>query len=292
MSRIVVVGSINVDLITIASRFPQKGETVVGLDFKVLPGGKGANQAVCAAKLGSEVVMIGCVGDDVNGKSMVENLRQNGVQTHCIETIEGVPTGCAQITIAEQDNSIVIVPGANAHVSPKYVEANARELLAADVVLVQLEIPMETIEWVVEFCAQNKITVILNPAPAQKLSKELVEKVSFITPNEIELSQIYGSTKEAVLQSHPNQVVMTAGSDGVYFHDGLQLVHLPIHKVEVVDTTGAGDSFNGALAVALANHKTLAQAIAFGNKAGSVTVQKLGAQSAMPTQREMEEWIW
>lgn len=280
---IVVIGSINTDLITTSENFPKVGETLIGSDFKTLPGGKGANQAVCAAKLGEKVSFIGCLGNDSNGGFALENFAVNNINTNGIEVIETIPSGVAQITVAENDNSIIVVPGANAEVTKEVVDKNISILESAKVVLLQLEIPIETVEYVIDICHEKGIKVILNPAPAQKLSENIIEKVSYLTPNETELELIFNEDKDSVLKQYPNKVIMTAGGDGVFYHNGESVVHIESEKVDVVDTTGAGDTFNGALAVGLIKDLDLEQSIKNANKIASLAVQELGAQTAMPS---------
>ncbi len=285
--KITVVGSINADLVTRCSRFPVPGETLIGEDFSVFPGGKGANQAVACAKMGADVFMVGCVGNDVNGRFLLDNFLSQSVDIKHVEVLNDVSSGVAPIFIAENDNMIVVVPGANAKVSTEIVVNASEILLHSDVVLLQLEIPMETVRFTAEFCYKKGITVILNPAPAQPLSDELIEHCTYITPNEIEITQIFKDSFANVLKRFPNKVIMTAGADGVYYHDGNDLVHVEANRVEVVDTTGAGDTFNGALAVGLAEGMLLNEAIKFASKAASCSIKKLGAQTAMPKREEI-----
>lgn len=285
---IVVVGSINTDLITMSNNFPKIGETITGIDFVTLPGGKGANQAVCAAKLGADVKFIGCVGNDGNGKVSIENLKKNKIDTSGIEVIEDVPSGIAQITVAEHDNTIIIVPGANGKVTKEVVDIHLSMIENAKIVLLQLEIPIETIEYIVDLCSERDIKVILNPAPAAEISIDLIKKVDYFTPNETELEFIFKSSRDEVLSKYPNKVLVTSGSDGVFYHNGEEIINIPALKVNVKDTTGAGDTVNGALAYALVNGYELKEAITFANKAASKTVQKVGAQTAMPCLNDIE----
>jgi len=267
---------------------PQAGETVFGDDFTVFPGGKGANQAVACAKLGANVRMVGCVGNDANGRFLLDNFLTQSVDIENVRVLNGIPSGVAPILIAENDNMIVVVPGANGKVTCEIVDSVKEILLDSDIVLLQLEIPMATVEYSAAFCYKNHIPVILNPTPAQQLSKKLIKNVAYITPNEIEITQIFNDSFENVISDYPNKVIMTAGSMGTYFHDGSSIVHIPAHKVEVLDTTGAGDTFNGALAFGICEEMSLQNSIAFASKATSYSIKKLGAQSAMPTRIELE----
>ena len=190
MKKIVVVGSINVDLVTTCDHFPAVGETMFGNDFATFFGGKGANQAVCAAKLASEVVMVGCVGNDDYGKAAVDNLKKQGVITDFV-TIVDQPTGVALIIVAEKDNQIVVIKGANACVDQQIVDKAIKEIDQADLVMLQLEIPLTTVEIIIDYCHQKRIPVILNPAPYQDIPKSFIHKVTYVTPNKGELTNMF-----------------------------------------------------------------------------------------------------
>lgn len=218
----------------------------------------------------------------------MDNFNKYNVDSSSVEVLEGIPSGIAQITIAENDNSIIVVPGANGKVTSDIIDKYVSDIKNASIVVMQLEIPMETIEYVTKFCYENNVPVILNPAQAAKLCKNVIEKVSYLTPNELELQDILGKSKEDVLLKYPNKVIMTAGVDGVYYYDGKEIINIPSYQVDVVDTTGAGDSFNGALAYGLSKNMLLKQAIEFGNRVASKIIQKIGAQTAMPTLEEVK----
>lgn len=286
MGKVVVVGSINVDLVFTSDIRPNAGETVLGKDFNTIPGGKGANQAVAASRLGSEVYMIGCVGDDGNGQFSIDNFKKNGVDVSAIAIDKISPTGVANIIVAENDNSIIVVSGANYKVTKEMIDANKDLITSADIVLVQLEIPMDVTEYTVNMCYENNVKVILNPAPAVKLSENIIDKASYITPNEHECRIIFGLDEndsiDEMLKKYPEKLLITVGSKGVKYHNGNDIVTVPANKVEVVDTTGAGDTCNGALAAALVSGYNLYDAIAFANKAAGISVTKLGAQGGMP----------
>lgn len=292
MNKIVVVGSINVDLVFTSDIRPKAGETVLGNDFRLIAGGKGANQAVAASKLGAEVTMVGCVGNDSNGKFSLENFKKVNVSTSCIEEIENIPTGVANIIVAENDNSIIVVAGANYKVDKALIDKYKKQILDADMVLLQLEIPMDVVEYTLNLCYENNIKTVLNPAPAVRLSTEMVEKATYLTPNEHECKIILGAEKETnieeIIKQYPNKLMITMGEKGVMYFDGENIVTVPACKVEVVDTTGAGDTFNGAFARAIVNNFELKDAITFANKASSKSVTKLGAQSGMPTLEELK----
>ncbi|MCU9595266.1 ribokinase [Caldibacillus thermolactis] len=293
MVKIAVVGSINMDLVVTAERRPNAGETLFGKDFQTVPGGKGANQAVAAARLGAEVAMIGCVGQDVFGKEMIDNLKQNGVSIDHVEPVPHESSGTAHITIAEGDNSIICVEGANGKLTPSYVEKAASTLKAADMILIQQEIPEETVEYVAIFCKEYDKKLILNPAPARKVSDEVIAHATYITPNEHEFAILFGEeNRSKMLAKYPNKLIITEGKNGVRYHNGETEVVVPSYKVdEPVDTTGAGDTFNGAFAVAIAEGKGIEEALQFANRAASLSVMKPGAQGGMPTRKEVEEML-
>ncbi|MBH0349925.1 ribokinase [Bacillus sp. BD59S] len=292
MPNIAVVGSISMDLVAVSKKRPKAGETVIGEAFHTIPGGKGANQAVAAARLGANVAMVGAVGNDNYGTVVKKNLENERVFIDYVVPVTDAATGIAHIVLAEEDNSIVVVQGANALVNDSIVDRSKDLLIKADMVVLQLEIPLETVEYVLAICEEHNIPVMLNPAPAQVLSKDILEKATYITPNEHECRIVlddFTSPIEDLLAKYPNKLLMTEGSNGVRFHNGTEIVHVPSIAVDVVDTTGAGDTFNGALAVALSEGETLQKAIRFANIAGGLSVTKLGAQGGMPTRDRVRE---
>ncbi|MDE6829667.1 MAG: ribokinase [Lachnospiraceae bacterium] len=292
MGKIGVVGSINMDMTVKAERIPLKGETLKGEDLKYIPGGKGANQAVAMAKLGAEVEMFGCVGDDAAGVSLVKNLQDMGVETRCIKTVAGAPTGLAMITVGENDNTIIVVAGTNDCVDIDYVNEIKDSLLECEIVLLQHEIPQETVEYVIGLCAENGVKAVLNPGPARPVRQEVIEKVAYLTPNEHEAVIIFGEdlSFEDMMKRYPEKLVITQGSRGVSTcrKDG-EIILVPARKANVVDTTGAGDTLNGAFAVALTEGKDIADALAFANAAAGLSTEKFGAQGGMPTYDEVKE---
>lgn len=292
MGKIGVVGSINMDMTVKAERIPLKGETLKGEDLKYIPGGKGANQAVAMAKLGAEVEMFGCVGDDAAGVSLVKNLQDMGVETRCIKTVAGAPTGLAMITVGENDNTIIVVAGTNDCVDIDYVNEIKDSLLECEIVLLQHEIPQETVEYVIGLCAENGVKTVLNPGPARPVRQEVIEKVAYLTPNEHEAVIIFGEdlSFEDMMKRYPEKLVITQGSRGVSTcrKDG-EIILVPARKANVVDTTGAGDTLNGAFAVALTEGKDIADALAFANAAAGLSTEKFGAQGGMPTYDEVKE---
>ncbi|PFJ06134.1 ribokinase [Bacillus cereus] len=292
MPNIAVVGSISMDLVAVSKKRPKAGETVIGEAFYTIPGGKGANQAVAAARLGANVAMVGAVGNDDYGTVVRKNLENERVFIDYVVPVTDGTTGIAHIVLAEEDNSIVVVQGANALVNESVVDCSKDLLVKADMVVLQLEIPLETVIYVLAICEEHKIPFLLNPAPAQVLSENILEKATYITPNEHECRIVlddFTSPIEDLLAKYPNKLLMTEGSNGVRFHNGMEIVHVPSIAVDVVDTTGAGDTFNGALAVALSEGETLQKAIRFANIAGGLSVTKLGAQGGMPTRDRVHE---
>ncbi|TWD94582.1 ribokinase [Neobacillus bataviensis] len=278
------------DLVVTAPKRPSKGETILGESFKTVPGGKGANQAVAASRLGAEVYMVGCVGDDAFGKAILENFKKNNVFTTYVEPVTGMESGTAHITLAEGDNSIIVVKGANNYVTPEFVEKALDVIRESDIVLIQQEIPEETVEYVSEKCHQFGVPLLLNPAPARPIRKEVIEKAAYLTPNELEASILFDKKNlhESLIE-YPNKVFITEGKNGVRFHNGEKEIVVPSYPVEALDTTGAGDTFNAAFAVALAEGKSFEESIRFANRAASLSVTKFGAQGGMPTRKEVEE---
>lgn len=289
MAKIVVIGSASMDLVVTSTKRPGAGETVLGDSFKTVPGGKGANQAVAAARLGAEVTMIGCVGEDSFGEMILSNLKSNGVMTDYVEPVTGLESGTAHIILAEGDNSIVVVKAANDRITPEYVDQAAEVIQAADIVLIQQEIPEETVIHVSELCAKYQVPLMLNPAPARPVPSSVIERAAYITPNEHEAAILFGDEPLGdVLRRYPNKLIVTEGKRGVRYFDGLQEVVVPGYKVEAVDTTGAGDTFNGAFAVALSEGMSIADSLRFANRAASLSVMKFGAQGGMPSRLEVE----
>ncbi|MEK5523015.1 ribokinase [Heyndrickxia sp. FSL W8-0423] len=289
MSKIVVIGSSSIDLVVSAERRPKAGETIIGESFKTVPGGKGANQAVAASRLGAQVYMIGCVGDDNFGKVILDNFKENEVIIDCVEPVTGVESGTAHITLAEGDNSIIVVKGANNYVTPEYVNQARNIIESAEIVLIQQEIPEETVEFVADMCKELDVPLLLNPAPARVISQSVIEKVAYLTPNEHEASILFKGLKIGdVLKKYPNKLFITEGIRGVRYHNGEKVVLIPTFEVETVDTTGAGDTFNAAFAVALAEGQSIEESVRFANRAASLSVTKFGAQGGMPSRAEVE----
>ncbi|MGL4994820.1 MAG: ribokinase [Deefgea sp.] len=293
MSQVLVVGSINMDLVAQVDQFPRLGETLFGRSFKTYHGGKGANQAVAAARLGAKVTMIGRVGDDAFGQELTASLVAEGINTEWIQRSANTASGIAMITLAGSDNAIIVVPGANADLSVADVQAAESAFIACDVVIAQLESPLATIEMAAQLAQRHGKPFILNPAPAMSLSAELLQQVSLLTPNEFELSIALGTPEnewQAALQQYPGQILMTAGKDGAWYTtEQGELRQQASFVVNAVDTTGAGDTFNGALATFW--HLGLSEASRLACAAGALSVTRAGAQGGMPTLAELTAFL-
>lgn len=294
MTRIVVVGSINMDLVTVARRFPGPGETLLGQRFFTTPGGKGANQAVAAARLGAEVALVGAIGRDALGKQLRDGLQREGVALEHLQQLDDEASGTASIAIATGENQIVVVPAANARVTPAQVEAARSAIERADAVLVQLEIPLDAVEATVRLGHACRVPVILNPAPAQPLPATWLTQVSYLTPNQHELAEVLGAEETAdfreLMRRAPCPVVLTRGPEGAWYREsGGEPQHQPGFQVDALDSTGAGDTFNAALAVFL--HQGLPEAVRKACAAAALSVTKMGAQGGMPGREAVEQLL-
>ena len=299
--KIVVIGSLNMDLVVKAVRAPKRGETVLGEEIHFVPGGKGANQAVGLARLGAETTMIGAVGSDAFGEELKKALEKDGVNTSSVKVLDSEATGIASILLAEGDNSIVVVPGANAQCLPEDLDRYEEKIAEADLVLLQLEIPLVTVEYAIKLARKHGKIVMLNPAPAQSLAQDLLSKVDYLTPNRSELALISGMAEESsiaqgierLLEVGVSCCVTTLGAEGVALMEiGGSLIKVSGYIVPVVDTTGAGDAFNAGLAYALAQKKSIREAAEFAVQVSALAVTKFGAQGGMPTLAEVEEYFW
>ena len=300
--KIVVVGSSNTDMVVKTPRIPVKGETILGNEFIMVPGGKGANQAVAAARLGAEVTFIARLGKDIFGDISLANFESNKINTHYILRDVETPSGVALIFVDEQgENVIVVAPGSNAKLKPGDVEHAESIFKSASVVLLQLEIPMETVEYTVSLAQALGIPIILNPAPATKLSSELFHNVTYLTPNETEASLLTGievndissaeTAGKKLVKQGIGTVIITLGAVGALAVTKHDTKLIPAPKVTAVDTTAAGDAFNGGFAYALATGKSLLEAVKFANYVGALSVTKMGAQPSMPSLNEVERFI-
>ena len=298
--RIVVVGSSNTDMVVKSARIPAPGETVLGGEFVMAAGGKGANQAVAAARLGADVWFVARVGDDLFGRTAVENFRHEGICVDCVTKDPRKPSGVALILVDQRgENVISVAPGANSELSPDDVRKARPAIEQADVMIIQLEVPLETVAEAARLGADTGAVVILNPAPAQALDDRLLRNVTVLTPNETETELLTGlslrgpaerltAARQLTLRG-VRTVVMTLGGSGSFLFVGESGVVVPTVKIQPVDTTAAGDAFNGALAVALAEGQELEQAVRFANLAGASAATRLGAQPSLPTRAEVEE---
>ncbi len=298
-AKIVIVGSFNTDLTAYMERMPRPGETVNGRKFVTGPGGKGSNQAVAAARLGADVTFIGRVGQDAFGDQAVRFWQQEGVNTDYIVRDPDHATGVAPIFVDDSgENSIVVVLGANLNLKPSDVDSAAAVIARADVLLTQLEVNYDMVGYALKAAKQQGIRTILNPAPAGHLPADVVALADYITPNETELEVLSGrpggSVEEAarsLLTTEQQTVVVTMGAQGAsYIRRGSSAL-IPTYKVNVVDTTGAGDAFNGGLAVALAEGKDLPDAIAFANATAALCVTRPGTAPSMPSRAEVDELL-
>lgn len=290
MRKIAVVGSINIDYFVETDQFPEVGETLMANHFFLSLGGKGANQAVAASRLGGQVSLFGSVGNDENSKVIIGKMQQEKVDITNINYVSDSPTGAAFIELCNSDNRILVVPGANNYTDVTYMKRMMTELLQYDVILFQLETPMEILEYMVPLLHEHGKITILNPAPAKKLSNNVIEKITYLTPNEHEYQIIFDSKEsmEALLSKYPNKLLITCGANGVVYFDGKSLVEIATIKVNPVDTTGAGDTFSGAFAVSISEGKSLYDSIRFGNVAAGLSVTKKGAQTGMPLREEVD----
>lgn len=297
-NKIIVVGSSNMDMVVKTSHIPAPGETVLSGSFFMNPGGKGANQAVAAARLGASVIFISKLGSDVFGKQFSKLFHDEGIDTSFIVADDVLPSGVALITVDEQgENSIVVAPGANASLSINDMQQALPVIANAGIVLLQLEIPMETVKYVAAYAASEKGRVILNPAPAAPLCEALLQQVDILTPNKTEAAMIAGipvnnvddAKKAAILicEMGVKNVIVTMGSDGAVVCEGGSCFMVEAKKVKPVDTTGAGDVFNGALAVALSEGKDLQASARFACEAAAISVTRLGAQASIPYRNEI-----
>jgi ribokinase len=293
MYRVLVFGSINMDLVVETSAFPRLGETLPGASFATHAGGKGANQAVAAARLGGHVTMLGRVGTDAFGAELKARIAAEGVATRWVQETQGVATGIAAITVCNADNAIVVVPGANACLSAADLDMAESAFAEADVVLAQLEVPLATVEHGAELAARYRKPFVLNPAPAARLPASLLARCTLITPNEYELGTALALPDlgwQELLNRLPGRVVVTRGAEGAYFTDAMGAQrHQPAFPVKPVDTTGAGDTFNGALGAFW--NLGLAEAVRRGCAAGALSVTKRGAQDSMPTLAELNAFL-
>ena len=301
-ATIAVVGSSNMDLVVKSKRIPVTGETILGGDFIMVPGGKGANQAVAAAKLGAQVFFIAKLGDDIFGLQSLNNFKKEGVNTKYVLQTQEAPSGVALIMVDDDGNNIIVVaPGANHKLSPEDVKAAESDIASSGALVAQLEVPIETIEFAAGLANKSNVPFILDPAPAQKLSAELLNMVDVLTPNETEARILTGVevkdrksaevAAQKLLECGVKNVILTMGASGYLSvgKEGTEFV--AARKVTAADSTAAGDAFTGSLAAGLAKGQTLSEAALFANDVAAVSVTRMGAQPSMPTIEEIDKFI-
>ncbi|MBU8879032.1 ribokinase [Bacillus sp. FJAT-29790] len=280
---ITVIGSINMDLVVQTDHVPNKGETRLGNSFSTFFGGKGANQVVSIARLGKEAQIIGACGTDEYGKIALTSLKQENVKTDHLFLFPDETTGTATIIVSDGDNRIIVVPGANNRLTSKEIELVKNEIIKSEMVVIQLEIPSNTVHKVLKICKDHNVPVVLNPAPIDNFKKEFIDLATYITPNESECISIFGENIEQSLERYPNKLIVTLGDKGARFYDGKLHIFIKGFNTNTVDTTGAGDTFNGSFAVAITEGKSIEEAVRFANASASISVEKKGAQSGMPS---------
>jgi len=301
-ARVLVIGSANMDFTVAVSRLPAEGETITGGRFYVSHGGKGANQAVAARRLGAEVCFVGCVGQDPQGDQVAEQLRAEGIPTDGLIPVEDAATGVALIVVdTEGRNQIAVASGANLSLQPGRAREHDSLVAWAQVLLCQLEIPLPTVEWALTAGRERGILTILNPAPAQQLPDALFPLVDCLTPNAVEAETLTGvavngpepaaQAAQRLLARGVRRVIVTLGTQGVLFCDGTSALHFPAFPVDAVDTTGAGDAFNGALAVGLAAGGRWEEALPLANAAAALACTRRGAQTSFPLRAEVEAFM-
>lgn len=300
--KISVLGSLHTDLILKVNRMPKLGETIIGDEFYISMGGKGANQAVAAARLGGQITHFGKVGDDYFGEKMIENLKREGISTKYVEKVKNMSSSLAFITVdAQGNNFLIITPGTDSAFDEKDIEKYREVIKDSDVLLCQLEIPVNIVHKAIEVAYEYGKKVIFNLSPARKVPDEMLKKSFILVVNEIEAESLLGikiqhleSAKKSatkLLEIGAQNVILTIGKEGAILVNKEGIYHVPGVPVNSIDTTGAGDAFCGALAVMIASEKSLREATEFANFAGAFATTKIGAQEALPTRKELEEFI-
>lgn len=300
MPRVSVVGSFVMDLVVRAPRRPEPGESIIGSSFGMFPGGKGANQAVAAARLGAKVNMIGRLGKDSFGETFLSIMAEEGIDCSHVVVDEDLGTGVGNPVVEDTgENSIIIVPQANSRLSERDIEKSAEAISEADVLLLQLEVPLETSITAAQIANDAGVRVILNPAPARELPESFLQMVSVIVPNEVEFEELTGvfpqdlettaAASRSLIEKGPHTVIVTLGSRGAYVVENDNAVHVQAEKVRnVVDTTGAGDAFCGALAYGLASGKNVTDAVCYANRAAAIAITRMGAIPSLPRASEVK----
>ncbi len=299
--RVVVVGSANTDFVLRVPELPSRGQTVLGDQFRVVQGGKGANQAVAAARLGAQVTLVARVGMDSFGREALDAYRKDGLATDCVVKDSESHSGVALIMVNHHgENVIAVAPGANGRLTPEDVVAARDAIAQADCLLLQLEIPLEAVQAAIEIAQRGRTRIILNPAPARQLPRTLIESVDYLTPNETEAAILAGDDSAAVGEGFlsrlpsilgvPN-IVVTLGSRGACIVGGDRLTYIPAFPITPVDTTASGDAFTGAFAVALAKGEDIEAAVRYANAAGALAATRPGAQPSLPTKKEVDQFM-
>ena len=301
MGKILVIGSSNTDLVTTVKNFPSAGETIVGKSFLQAMGGKGANQAVAAHKLGGDVKFITCLGRDANGQNALKYYQEEGLDVSSSLIVDDVPSGTAIILVEEKgENCIVITPGANKMLTSDYIYKVEKDIIASDMVVMQMEIPCDTVKTVCELAHKNHKTVLLNVAPACQLDEDLIKMIDILVVNETEAETISGEKIELVgkevvvdklLSMGVNTVVLTLGKKGCLLKNNQRVLFVPAFVVETVDSTAAGDTFCGALVAELGRGHTWDVALKFATAASAICVTRMGAQPSIPSEKEVREFL-
>lgn len=301
MSKILVIGSSNTDLIAKVDRFPEAGETVQGKFFFQAMGGKGANQALAAHRLGGDVKFVTCLGDDANGQNTLQYYHQEGLDVSAARIVNDVPTGTAMILVnKEGENCIVITPGANHELSPEYIGKIEKEIATAFMIVLQMEIPIETVEEVCKLASKYETEVLFNVAPAREVDPALLNMIDILVVNETEIEILTGrsiasdgeeAVMNALLEMGPETVILTLGRNGSLVKNSEISRHVPAFQVETVDSTAAGDTFCGALVARLTSGSDLIDAVKFATAASALCVTKMGAQPSIPTEQEVETFL-
>ncbi|MGL5057342.1 MAG: ribokinase [Fusobacteriaceae bacterium] len=300
MKKITVLGSINMDLVTFCERAPRAGETLLGKEFRQIPGGKGANQAVAMGKLGAEVTMLGKVGTEGMGEVLLNSMKEDGVLVDKIEK-SSITTGIAKIIVEESgQNRILVVSGANGDVDTDYVDKNIETIKNTDILVCQLEIPMETVKYAFKKAKELMKVTVLNPAPAAHLDEEIISNSDYIIPNETELEIITGIKTEtmdgvieaakSLLNKGVKGLIVTLGSQGSLYIDKEKQIMTPAYKVKALDTTAAGDSFIGGFVKGISEGMEIGEAIELGTKVAAISVTRIGAQTSLPTEDEIKNF--
>jgi len=300
--KILIIGSSNTDMVAKTAHLPAPGETVLGGNFIMAPGGKGANQAVAAARLGGNITFIAKLGNDIFGKQAISQYEKEGIDTKYIVTDPANPSGIALITVdANGENCIVVASGANAHLKPEDIRPAEKEMENASCILMQLEIPLETVQYVTRKAVEKNIPVILNPAPAQSLPDQLLQHIHILTPNQKEAEMLTGipvvdkasaeAAAKALATKGARIVIITLGKSGALILDQGQIEWVPAPEVTAVDTTAAGDVFCGSLAVALSENNSIKDSVTFACAAAALSVTKMGAQTSAPTRGEVDQFL-